>query len=428
MAAPYYGAPQMSPVPAPVPVAVVSPQFCAPYAVPLTVVKKALSLSGGDFVITDANGAEMLRVKGAVFSVHDRRVLHDAGGQPLVSMREKVLSMHNRCEVFRGDSTNASDLLFTVKKTSVLQLRTEVDVFLAGNTAQQVSDFKIRGSYFERSCNFYLGHSDTMIAQITRKYTPSNVLLGKDTFLVTVFPHVDYRHAEASKNTRRRSNPPLPRRRSPMAAPYAYGAPPPPAAAAAPAPVAVVSPQFCAPYVVPLTVTKKAISLSDGDFTVTDANGAVVLRVKGAIFNVRHRRVLLDAAGQPILSMQEKVFSMHNRWEVFRGDSSNASDLLFTAKKSSIIQLKTQMDIFLASNTAEQVCDFKIKGSYFERSCAFYLGNSNNMIAQMNRQFTVSNVLLGKDTFGVTVFPHVDYVFIAALVVILDEIHRERGD
>ena len=93
-----------------------------------------------------------------------------------------------------------------------------------------------------------------------------------------------------------------------MAAPY-DGAPPPQAPAAAP--VAVVSPQFCAPYVVPLTVTQKAISLSDGDFTVTDANGAVVLRVKGAIFSVRHRRVLLDAAGQPILSMQEKVMNIN---------------------------------------------------------------------------------------------------------------------
>ncbi|CAN6209732.1 unnamed protein product [Urochloa humidicola] len=212
-----------------------------------------------------------------------------------------------------------------------------------------------------------------------------------------------------------------------MAEPYGASLPPPPPAAAAPAaPVVVVSPQFCAPYVVPLTVTEKALSLSDGDFTVTDANGAVVLRVKGAIFSIHRRRVILDAAGQPILSMQKKVFSMHHRWEVFRGDSSNASDLLFTVKKSSIIQLKTELDVFLASNTAEQVCDFKIKGSYFERSCAFYLGNSNTPIAQMNRQYTVSNVLRGKDTFGVTVFPQVDYVFIAALVVILDEIHRER--
>lgn len=83
---------------------------------------------------------------------------------------------------------------------------------------------------------------------------------------------------------------------------------------------------------------------------------------------------------------------MHHRWEVFRGDSTNASDLLFTVKKSSIIQLKTEMDVFLAGNTAEQVCDFKIKGSYFDRSCIFYLGNSNTMIAQVStRTGSVSN-------------------------------------
>ena len=86
-----------------------------------------------------------------------------------------------------------------------------------------------------------------------------------------------------------------------MAFPAASGAPP--------APLPVVGHQFCAPYVVPLTVTKKALSISDGDFAITDANGAVVLRVKGSIFSMRHRRVLLDAAGQPLLSMQEKVIN-----------------------------------------------------------------------------------------------------------------------
>lgn len=47
---------------------------------------------------------------------------------------------------------------------------------------------------------------------------------------------------------------------------------------------------------------------------------------------------------------------------------------------------------------------------------------------QINRKYTAANVVLGKDTFVVNVFPNVDYVFIAALVVILDEIHRERFD
>uniref|UniRef100_J3MJK8 Protein LURP-one-related 15 n=1 Tax=Oryza brachyantha TaxID=4533 RepID=J3MJK8_ORYBR len=207
------------------------------------------------------------------------------------------------------------------------------------------------------------------------------------------------------------------------------GPAPAPTAVTPSAPVAVVGPQFCVPYVVPLTVTKKSLSLTDGDFTVTDANDAVVLKVKGTIFSIRHRRVLLDAAGQPILSMHEKVLSMHHRWEVFRGDSSNPRDLLFSVKKSSMIQLmKTEMDIFLAGNTAEQVCDFRIKGSYFDRSSVFYLGDSNTMIAQMSRKYTAASVVLGKDIFGITVFPQVDYVFVAALVVILDDVHRDKSD
>lgn len=74
---------------------------------------------------------------------------------------------------------------------------------------------------------------------------------------------------------------------------------------------------------------------------------------------------------------------MHNRWEVFRGDNTNASDLLSTVKRSTLMQLKTEMDVFLAGNTAQQVCDFKMKGSYFDRSCAFYVGNSDTMIAQV---------------------------------------------
>ncbi|WVZ62501.1 hypothetical protein U9M48_012247 [Paspalum notatum var. saurae] len=186
--------------------------------------------------------------------------------------------------------------------------------------------------------------------------------------------------------------------------------------APAPAPVAVVSPQFCAPYVVPLTVTKKAMSFSGGDFTVADANGAVVLRVHGTYFSVRRHRVLHDAAGRPILTMQAKVFSMHRTWKVFRGDSTAANALIFTAKEASIFQLKTKLDVFLAGNTTQHLCDFRIKGSYFERSCAFYRGKSNIMIAEMKRKLTLPNALLGMDTFNVTVFPHVDHVFIAALV------------
>lgn len=48
-----------------------------------------------------------------------------------------------------------------------------------------------------------------------------------------------------------------------------------------------------------------------------------------------------------------------------------------------MIQLKSELDVFLATNTAENVPDFKVKGSWSERSCIIYLGLSNIIIAQV---------------------------------------------
>lgn len=47
---------------------------------------------------------------------------------------------------------------------------------------------------------------------------------------------------------------------------------------------------------------------------------------------------------------------------------------------------------------------------------------------QMHREHSATSMLLGKDYFSLTVFPNVDYVFISALVVILQEIHTDKND
>lgn len=78
-----------------------------------------------------------------------------------------------------------------------------------------------------------------------------------------------------------------------------------------------------------------------------------------------------------------QILTAHRRWKVFRGDSSDDKDLLFSVKKSSMLQLKTKLDVFLASNTREDVCDFKIEGSWFERSCVIYAGESSTIVAQV---------------------------------------------
>jgi hypothetical protein len=48
------------------------------------------------------------------------------------------------------------------------------------------------------------------------------------------------------------------------------------------------------------------------------------------------------------------------------------------------------------------------------------------LLLQMHKKHTVQSLLIGKDHFMVTVYPNVDYAFIVALIVILNEINSEE--
>jgi uncharacterized protein YxjI len=48
------------------------------------------------------------------------------------------------------------------------------------------------------------------------------------------------------------------------------------------------------------------------------------------------------------------------------------------------------------------------------------------MLLQVTRQITFTNLLIDKDTFGVTVFPGGDHAFVIALLVIMDAIYLHK--
>jgi uncharacterized protein YxjI len=176
---------------------------------------------------------------------------------------------------------------------------------------------------------------------------------------------------------------------------------------------------------VDLACTRKVISLTDGGFVVTDVNDTVIFKVKEKLISLHDKRTLLDASGNPIATVAEKVITMHNKHYVYRGASTDDKDLLFTVKRSSMFQLKASLDVFLATNTKMSAPDFKVKGSWSERSCVVYAGD--NIIAQMHRKTTIKSVFMGKDKFMLTVYPNIDYAFVTALVIVLDDINGE-GD
>ncbi|KAI3997934.1 hypothetical protein MKX01_032549 [Papaver californicum] len=176
--------------------------------------------------------------------------------------------------------------------------------------------------------------------------------------------------------------------------------------------IVVISPQYCAPYI------SKGRQLG-----VFDIYGNNIFTVKSKFFS--NRLILVNAARIPVVSLKPKRFTLHDRWKVYRGDSSNSNNLLFSVKRSKFLQFKTRLDVFLSSNKAEDVCDFKIKQNYSQKSCFIYQGNSNNnLIAEMHKNKNKTVPVHGKDKFLATVYPNVDYAFVIALRVILNEINK----
>ncbi|KAB1221826.1 Protein LURP-one-related 15 [Morella rubra] len=143
-------------------------------------------------------------------------------------------------------------------------------------------------------------------------------------------------------------------------------------------PVSVINPCFCAPCPVDLEIFR-----TDDEYIVADVNrNTIVFRVQGDLFKLHNGVRVHDAAGDPVVTLRKKIMTAHSRWEVFRGDSIDSEDLLFSARKSSMLQFKTKLHVFLANNTAEDVCDFKLKESWSQDSCVIYAGDSSTIVAE----------------------------------------------
>ncbi|KAL1191993.1 Protein LURP-one-related 15 [Cardamine amara subsp. amara] len=184
----------------------------------------------------------------------------------------------------------------------------------------------------------------------------------------------------------------------------------------------IVDPRFCVSYPVEMAIVRKVMKLKGGNFVITDVKGKMLFKVKDPVFGLHDKRILLDGSGSQVLTLREKIVSMHDRWQVFRGGSTEQGDLLYTVKKTSMVQLiRTKLEVFLSHNKEEKTCDFRVKGNWSENSCIVYAGESDAIVAQMQTKDTVQSVVWGKDNYTVTVNPNVDYAFIASLIVILHD-------
>ncbi|KAJ0978325.1 hypothetical protein J5N97_013799 [Dioscorea zingiberensis] len=184
----------------------------------------------------------------------------------------------------------------------------------------------------------------------------------------------------------------------------------------------IIGPQYTLPYPVDLAFTRKVAGVKHGKLAITDINGNVIFWLEASSWS--NKKKLVDATSrQPLISMKDKCWTLHDEWQAFRGDSTKEKDLLFRVKRSSMFQIHTKLEVFLAANSEGDKCDFKIKGKYKKRKSMIYKqGDASIVLAQMSKEHKVEKVAVDKNAFGLRINPNTDFAFIVALVIVLREI------
>ncbi|KAL4381812.1 protein LURP-one-related 15-like isoform X2 [Arachis hypogaea] len=186
-----------------------------------------------------------------------------------------------------------------------------------------------------------------------------------------------------------------------------------------PFPTAIIHSQYCAPYPVGLVLKKEKTVLHK--YTVTDINDNVIFTVTSPFLTMHQHRYVRDALGNTILHLRRELF--RDRWKAFRGQNMEQLKI-FTRKQSSVLQLRTTLDVFLANNSTG-VCDFKlVEAGFFARTWVVNIAESDIVVAQIKHKL---GRFFKREKFMVTISPNIDYAFIVALTVTLnDYISRRR--
>nr|XP_043636670.1 protein LURP-one-related 15-like isoform X2 [Erigeron canadensis] len=141
----------------------------------------------------------------------------------------------------------------------------------------------------------------------------------------------------------------------------------------------VIGSQFISPN--PLDI--KIEMYAAGTLVITDEKNKIILKVRPCDTTFHRQRWILDANDIPIVKLREKKLSAHSRWNVFTGEGTNDTDIIFTTRNDNMIQFETCVNVYLGNeHNCNEDYDFQIKGSWPRKSLSIYMGNS--IIANTN--------------------------------------------
>ncbi|XP_047317557.1 protein LURP-one-related 7 isoform X2 [Impatiens glandulifera] len=153
-----------------------------------------------------------------------------------------------------------------------------------------------------------------------------------------------------------------------------------------------------------LFVSKKHIG---GGLRFTDASSCLVFQVqKLPSPGSEHRRVLIDAAGNPLICLHH---DKDGSWKGYKGNGSEEKDMIFkvwmTVNSFSHKEFKVSIIGDENGSGSDSESGFRMKGSQFHRSFMVY--NQNSIVAQSSlmHKLGIGKHFIPRSKFRLTIFP-----------------------
>ncbi|KAL4304531.1 hypothetical protein GQ457_10G008210 [Hibiscus cannabinus] len=165
-----------------------------------------------------------------------------------------------------------------------------------------------------------------------------------------------------------------------------------------------------------LTVWKKSLLFNCNGFTVFDSKGDLVFRVDNYMEGNKGEILLMDAGGNPLLTIRRKKMSLGDHWFVYEGETR--VNPRFSVKKS--VNILRNKCLAYVNNQRNNIV-YEIEGSYAQRNCTVY-DDKRRPVAEIKRKEAVGGVAFGTDVFRLIVRP--DYITLEsamALLILLDQ-------
>ncbi|KAJ0665912.1 putative tubby-like protein [Helianthus annuus] len=165
------------------------------------------------------------------------------------------------------------------------------------------------------------------------------------------------------------------------------------------------------------TIWMKSLVLNSNGYTAYDSSGEVVFRIDNYDSKCRSEVYLMDLRGNIVCTILRKKLLTSGLWDCYN-DKDSLTPWFSVRKIFGFFKNSSSLyNVLVGSNEEKSSNHHKMEGSVHSLEFKIIDGGGQ-VVAVVERKRSSSGVELGEDVLCVTVEPHVDHIFIMALVAI----------